>query len=181
MIAWPVSVARNGRPFHHLGGVAFGRLIPARIGPPADHGRTRWVCQCSCGSTALVAAGDLISGHSRSCGCEKRELAAKLGRERNLTHGHTVGRVRSPEYVSWCAMHQRCSSPKTRSFERYGGRGIKVCERWRSFEAFLNDMGPRPSLSHSIDRIEVDRNYEPGNCRWATRVEQALNKRARQA
>ena len=173
---WPVSVARNGKPFHHLAGFAFGRLTPVALGTPTDRGNTRWICQCSCGGTALIATGDLICGHSQSCGCKNRDRIAQQGHQ-NRTHGHTVGRNRSPEYLSWRAMHQRCSSPKTRSFEHYGGRGIKVCERWGSFEAFLEDMGARPSLSHSIDRIETNGNYEPLNCRWATASEQQLNKR----
>jgi len=180
-IQWPVTVARNGKPFHHLAGVAFGRLTPVALGAPTDRGRTRWICRCSCGGAALVVTGDLIRGHAQSCGCEKRELAAQRGRE-NRKHGHATKRFgRSPEYISWCAMHQRCSSPKTRSFEHYGGRGIKVCEHWKSFEAFLEDVGPRPSLSHSIDRVEANGNYEPSNCRWATPSEQQTNKRPRAA
>jgi len=177
LIQWPVTVARNGKPSHHLAGVAFGRLTAVALGEPTRHGCARWVCRCSCGGTALVAAGDLITGHSQSCGCEQRELAALTARTHNRTHGHTAGRNRSPEYISWCAMHQRCSSPKTRSFDQYGGRGVRVCDRWKSFELFLSDMGPRPSLAYSIDRIDPEGNYEPLNCRWATAFEQAANKR----
>jgi hypothetical protein len=96
----------------------------------------------------------------------------------SVTHGHTRGHAMTPEYTAWMSMRRRCEDPRGPMFRHYGGRGISVCRRWRkSFEAFLADVGPRPSPLHSLDRIDNDRNYEPGNVRWATRIEQASNKR----
>jgi hypothetical protein len=93
------------------------------------------------------------------------------------THGHTRGRKRTAEYKSWEAMRSRCNSPGSHNYGQYGGRGIKVVTRWDSFANFFADMGPKPTPSHSIDRLNNDGNYEPGNCRWATRSEQNKNRR----
>ena len=94
-----------------------------------------------------------------------------------LKHGNARRSSRTPEYRAWDAMIHRCERPSEKRYHRYGGRGIKVCERWRvSFEAFLEDMGPRPSTKHSIDRRNPNGNYEPGNCRWATAGEQQINR-----
>lgn len=92
-------------------------------------------------------------------------------------HGHARVGAKTAEYRIWCAMRERCNYDKHVEFERYGGRGIKVCERWASFANFLADLGPRPTPAHSIDRLATDGNYEPGNCRWATPSEQQRNKR----
>lgn len=111
----------------------------------------------------------------KSCGCYRREKV----RVRNLKHGNAVRKQTTTEYYIWNGMIRRCHNPKNKDYQRYGGRGIQVCERWRrDFSAFLVDMGPRPP-NKSIDRINNDGNYEPLNCRWATAKEQRQNTRPR--
>jgi hypothetical protein len=149
-----------------LSGQRFGRWTAVAL-ESVESGRvTRWVCVCDCGEFDAVQSGNLKSGHSTSCGCYSSERAT------------THGKCWTPEYLSWGGMIQRCGNPKATGYEFYGGRGIRVCPRWReSFPNFLADMGPRPSVACSIDRIDVDGNYEPGNCRWATKSEQNSNRR----
>lgn len=130
-----------------------------------------WWVTCECGAVSrLVRAARLKSGASRGCGCERNEKASVL----RTKHG---GRA-TPEYAAWSGMIHRCENPNFRQYADWGGRGIRVCARWRSsFADFLADVGPRPSPKHSIDRIDVNGNYEPGNVRWATAVEQNSNRR----
>jgi hypothetical protein len=164
-------------PFVDHTGRRYGRLLViSRIVP---HGKyIKYNCLCDCGKEVVVLGQSLTNGDKQSCGCLRQELyEAGCG---NLTHGEArTGRI-TPEYRAWRNMLTRCTlPPDDRAYKYYVGRGIRVCERWRiSFVNFLNDVGRRPSPQHSIDRIDVNGNYEPGNVRWATRMQQAWNKQS---
>ena len=131
-----------------------------------------WLCDCDCGNTTVAIGSELRAGHKRSCGCLFKEVLI----ERTTTHGHTKNKKISPTYVSWYSMKTRCTNKNSIHFRHYGGRGISLCESWMKFENFLADMGERP-VGKSIDRIDVNGNYEPSNCRWATQFEQVTNTR----
>lgn len=156
----------------HLTGARFVRLTVIGHAPKAEARGTRWRCRCDCGTETVVKTMDLRNGDTKSCGCLQREKVGKL----NVSHG----RSKTPEYASWCMMINRCTNANGTDYRHYGGRGITICQRWRdSFEAFLADMGSRPSMKYSLDRINNEGNYEPGNCRWATMKEQAQTRRPR--
>jgi hypothetical protein len=158
-------------------GQRFGSLVVIEIGPIRGSGKHRYyLCQCDCGNMAGVAGNSLVRG-TKSCGCahSRRPRETYAGRHREAPHRSFPG---TPEYVIWGGMKSRCHNQNHPSYANYGGRGITVCAEWRdSFEAFLADMGRRPSPEHSLDRIDNDGNYEPGNVRWATNTEQSRNRR----
>lgn len=156
-----------------LSGLRFGRLIVVRREPRPGKPPC-WICRCDCGTETIVFGGNLARGNTTSCGCAHADIMRS-----RITHGQTSGGEISPENKAWQGMRARCENPNITHYADYGGRGITVCERWQKFENFFADMGLRPSPKHTLDRYPNNNgNYEPGNCRWATMLEQQRNRRS---
>jgi len=158
-----------------IAGIRFNRLVAVSIVGIGPGRSALWTCNCDCGGSIITRGTFLRSGLSQSCGCLRKEKVSAANRARLLMHGETVG-GNSRTYRIWANMISRCTNPNSDSYKYYGAKGIKVCEKWRKFSNFLDDMG-RAIDSMSIDRVNCDGDYEPDNCRWATSYEQANNKR----
>lgn len=165
------TVARPAPKINGLPLVASGEPFQLRVNRKNRTGEMRWYAMftCDCGKTFRSTVQDVRSGRRKSCGCLRRSIG-----ELYRTHGMS----KTATYRIWCGMWRRCTNTASASYPRYGGRGIVVCERWAQFENFLEDVGERPSPQHSIDRINNDGDYTPGNVRWAVAKEQSRNTRA---
>lgn len=155
-----------------VSGKVFGRLTVLEPDGKTKHGSTIWKCRCSCNAerTVNVVIGNLTSGSVQSCGCLRVESGRRVGQSCR-THGMSKTRV----YGIWTWMHERCRNPDHEAYEYYGGKGISVEPVWHTFEQFYADMGEPPSARHTLDRLDSDGNYGPGNCRWALPVQQMNN------
>jgi hypothetical protein len=156
----------SGNRFHRLLVIELSKQVHSKTSRAAFY-----LCKCDCGNEKIISINSLRSGKTKSCGCLHIEAI------KNAKHSITHGKSYVSEYSIWSDMKKRCFNKKSTHFNHYGGRGITVCEHWLVFENFYKDMGPRPSKKHSLDRVDNNGNYQPNNCRWATKREQNLNKR----
>lgn len=155
-----------------LTGRVYARLtVVCRTGTD-KFGNSVWLCRCSCGSMASADSNKLRTGHKQSCGC----LLADRNRELRTTHGLTKNEASPPTYTAWVNMTQRCTNPNATNWKNYGGRGITINDRWRSFDNFLADMGEKPP-GKTLERRDNNKGYGPDNCCWGALAEQRLNKR----
>lgn len=172
------------RPLVDVSEQKFGRLLALNmVREPGKDARVR--CMCECGKEKIVILYNLRNGNTTSCGCLSKELTSERSRSlgalmgaANLKHGHAIGYSHSSTYSSWQDAKKRCYSLKNKRYAEYGGRGIKMCDEWvKDFGEFLRYMGEKPK-GLTLERCDVNRGYEPGNCIWATRTSQAQNTRA---